>query len=101
MFGGWDELCLNFEDCGRKEMGNDKFFKDVDCSMFTKHYYIQVGAEQIGVPKSKLQGAFLFSFLGVNSFFFFAFPISKFHHASLDDYEELQVQTHLPSCNKC
>lgn len=104
MFGGWDELCLNFEDCGKKEMGNDKLFNGyalwiIQCSLNTIIFKLELN--KFRVPKFKLQGAFLFSFLGVSSFIFFAFPISKFRHASFYDYEELQVQTHLPSCNKC
>jgi len=104
MFGGWDELCLNFEDSRRKEMGNDKLFNGcalwiVQCSLNIIIFKLE--PNKFGVPKSKLQGAFLFSFLGVSSFIFFVFPISKFRHASFYDYEKLRVQTHLPSCNKC
>jgi hypothetical protein len=94
MFGSWDELCLNFEDCGRKEVGNHKLFNGcalriTQCSL--NNFIFKLEPNKFGVPKSKLQGVFLFSFLNACSFIFFVFPISKFHHALFYDYEELQV----------
>jgi hypothetical protein len=94
MFGDWDELCLNFEDCGRKEVGNNKLFNGcalriAQCSLHTILFKLE--SNKFGVPKSKLRGAFLFFFLNAFSFIFLVFPISKVYHASFYDYEELQV----------
>ncbi len=104
MFGGWDELYLNFENCVRKEVSNNKLFNGcalwiAQCSLSTIIFKLELN--KFGVSKFKFQGAFLFYFLNACSFIFFVFPISKFCHASFYDYEELQVQTHLPSYNKC
>jgi hypothetical protein len=80
MFGGWDELCLNFEDFGRKEVGNNKFngcaLWIAQCSLNTIIFRLE--PNKFGVPKFKLQGAFLLFFLNACSFIFFVFLISKF-----------------------
>jgi hypothetical protein len=84
-----------FKDCGRKEVGYSKLFNGR--GLLNVHYNNQVGVEQI--QSSKVQTSKCFLFFVFQMFVCSSFLISCFQVPPClsCDFEELQIQTHLPS----